>query len=60
MGGIVGDYAPDVPYWAADWGPAPAATCADVHSWYPQGSLPTGPVEVVQYGVGEYDEDYAC
>ncbi len=60
---IVGLYAPDVPYWAADWGPAPAATCDDVHSWFPVSAgyhLPTGPVELVQYGVGAYDEDYAC
>ncbi len=59
-GGIVGDYTPDVPYWAADWGPSPAATCSDLHSVWSTVPLPSGPVEIVQYGVGEYDEDYAC
>jgi len=61
--GIVGGYTPAVPYWAADWGPSPAATCGDIHSKW--AGLPTGPVEIVQYGIGvvngtEYDEDYAC
>ena len=63
--GIVGDYEPAVPYWAADWGPAPAATCGDIHSKFRAGPACTGPVEIVQYGIGvvngtEYDEDYAC
>jgi hypothetical protein len=57
-GGIVGGWSPAVPYWAADWGPAPTATCTSVHQWY-QG-LPSGPVVLVQYGVGTWDEDYAC
>jgi hypothetical protein len=57
--GIVGDYSPAVPYWAADWGPAPSTTCTSVHQWFP-GALPSGPVVMVQYGVGTWDEDYAC
>ena len=56
--GIVGNYTPAVPYWAADWGPPPATTCASVHQWF--SGLPTGPVVMVQYGVGTWDEDYAC
>jgi hypothetical protein len=55
---LVGNYQPAVPYWVADWGPAPATTCADVDSWY--GGLPTGPVEIVQYQSNTYDDDYAC
>ncbi|MGB7052797.1 MAG: hypothetical protein WBG41_14620 [Acidimicrobiales bacterium] len=52
-------YQPDVPYWVADWGPNPAATCADVHSWY--GDLPSGPVQIVQYAsTNNTDYDYAC
>ena len=56
---MVGSYRPAVAYWAADWGPASSTTCASVHQWYP-GLLPTGPVVMVQYGVGTWDEDYAC
>jgi len=55
---IVGNYTPSVPYWAADWGPAPSTTCTSVHQQW--SGLPTGPVTLVQYGVGTYDEDYAC
>jgi hypothetical protein len=51
-------YRPNVPYWVADWGPAPSTTCADVHQWY--GDLPAGPVEIVQYASNTYDDDYAC
>ncbi len=51
-------YRPDVPYWVADYGPNPATTCADVHSWY--GDLPSGPVQIVQYASNTYDDDYAC
>jgi hypothetical protein len=57
--GIVGsNYQPAVPYWAADYGPPPATTCADIHSKW--SGLPSGPVQMVQYGSGEFDEDYAC
>jgi len=56
--GIVGNYTPAVPYWAADWGPPAATTCTSVHQWFR--GLPTGPVVLVQYGVGTWDEDYAC
>jgi hypothetical protein len=68
--GIVGNYQPSVPYWAADWlqPPSGPGSCADIpkqiaaHNY----KLPTGPVEVVQYNSpsndssATYDEDYAC
>jgi hypothetical protein len=56
--GIVGTYRPSAPYWAADWGIDPATTCGNVRTKYPD--LPTGPVQIVQYGSGTYDLDYAC
>jgi hypothetical protein len=66
---IVGSYQPAVPYWAADWGLNPATTCTNVKSKY--SGLPTGPVQLVQYGSPSvptsyggmsttYDDDYAC
>ena len=39
--GIVGNYSPAVPYWAADWEINPATTCGNVHSIY--AGLPEGP-----------------
>ncbi len=57
-GSFVGSWEPAVPYWAADWGPAPQTTCAAVHSWY--SPLPAGPVEIVQYASNTFDDDYAC
>jgi hypothetical protein len=68
--GIVGNYTPAVPYWAADWGPNPTTTCTGVKSQY--SGLPAGPVQMVQYssptppsnpygGMNTaYDDDYAC
>jgi hypothetical protein len=67
--GIVGNYAPAVPYWAADWGIDPAVTCQNVQSAY--SGLPSGPVQIVQYSSPSaptphggmstaYDDDYAC
>ena len=69
--GIVGNYQPAVPYWAASWGPPPANTCANVRSLFPTAKLPTGPVQLVQYSSPSYatpaggmdtayDNDYAC
>jgi hypothetical protein len=69
--GVVGSYAPPVPYWAASWGVDPANTCANVRSLFPSAQLPTGPVQIVQYSspsfplsVGgmdtNFDDDYAC
>ena len=66
---LVGNYQPAVPYWAADWQIDPATTCSNVHSVY--SGLPTGPVQMVQYGSPSfpyslggmstaYDDDYAC
>ena len=66
---LVGHYRPAVPYWAADWGLPPTATCGTVQSTYP--GLPTGPVQIVQYSAPSspfalggldttYDNDYAC
>jgi hypothetical protein len=57
-GGIVGNYAPAVPYWPADWGIDPATTCSNIHSLY--SGLPTGPVQIVQYASNQFDQDYAC
>ncbi len=61
---IVGDYQPSVPYWMADWlsPPSGPGTCGTVPTWEAQEQLPTGPVEIVQYGddVDGADGDYAC
>ncbi len=69
--GIVGDYAPRVPYWAASWGVNPATTCANVRSQFASATLPAGPVQLVQYSSPSFalsdggmdtafDDDYAC
>ncbi len=59
---IVGDYQPDVPYWMADYlePPSGPASCADYARWASQQRLPFGPLEIVQYGSAEFDEDYSC
>ncbi len=59
---IVGDYQPDIPYWMADYldPPSGPASCADYARWFAQERLPFGPLEVVQYGSAQYDEDYSC
>ncbi len=68
---IVGDYQPEVPYWAADWDINPAVTCQNVRSQIPGALLPAGPVQIVQYSSPSfpypdggmstnYDNDYAC
>jgi hypothetical protein len=61
---IVGTFQPAVPYWMADWlsPPSGPGTCATVPSWQAKEQLPTGPVEIVQYGddINGADGDYAC
>jgi hypothetical protein len=59
---IVGDYEPDVPYWMADYlePPSGPSTCADYARWASRAQLPSGPLQVVQYGSARFDEDYAC
>jgi hypothetical protein len=61
---IVGNYQPSIPYWMADWlSPASGpGTCADVANQQSKHMLPTGPVEIVQYGnsINGADGDYAC
>jgi hypothetical protein len=61
---IVGNYAPDVPYWMADYlaSPSGPGSCADYNNWKnkPNVELPSGPLEVVQYNSTQYDDDYAC
>jgi len=66
---LVGNYQPAVPYWAADWGLPPTATCGNVQSIHP--GLPTGPVQIIQFSAPSssfalggldttFDNDYAC
>jgi hypothetical protein len=61
---IVGNYQPAVPYWMANWltPPSGPGTCATVPTWQAKEQLPTGPVQIVQYGnnVNGADGDYAC
>jgi hypothetical protein len=60
---IVGDYAPSVPYWMADYLPSPSGpgSCADYQNWVTNhGAQLPGPPEVVQYNSLQYDMDYAC
>ena len=58
-----------MPYWAADWGPAPGHHLPDVHDAVLGAAGragPDGPVQlagpVVAYGGMDtaYDDDYAC
>ena len=61
--GIVGNYAPDVPYWMADYlsSPSGPGSCADYSNWVQNhGAQLPGPPILVQYNSQEYDEDYAC
>jgi len=59
---IVGNYAPSVPYWMADYLPAPSGpgSCADYSNWVAQGKVLPGPPQIVQYNSAQFDEDYAC
>jgi hypothetical protein len=59
---IVGDYAPSVPYWMADYLPSPSGpgSCADYNNWASNGAQLPGPPEIVQYNSAQFDEDYAC
>jgi hypothetical protein len=59
---IVGSYAPSVPFWMADYLPAPSGpgSCADYSNWVAQGAHLPGPPQIVQYNSAQFDEDYAC
>ncbi|HWE66723.1 MAG TPA: hypothetical protein VG298_08770 [Acidimicrobiales bacterium] len=61
---IVGNYQPSAPYWMADWlnTPSGPGTCGDVANQRAKHQLPTGPVNLVQYGdnINGADGDYAC
>ncbi len=67
---IVGNYAPSVPYWMADYlnPPSGPGSCADYSNWVNNhGAQLPGPPEIVQYfsgpvggSSGNYDDDYAC
>ncbi len=50
--GIVGNYQPPVPYWAADWGINPATTCQNVKSLYSGAARrpgADGPVQLAEH-----------
>jgi hypothetical protein len=67
---IVGNYAPSVPYWMADYQNSPSGpgSCADYSNWVNNhGAVLPGPPQIVQYfsgpvpgSPGNYDDDYAC
>jgi hypothetical protein len=59
---IVGNYAPSVPYWMADYlsSPSGPGSCADYSRWVGMGKQLPGPPEIVQYNSAQFDEDYAC
>ena len=59
---IVGNYAPSVPYWMADYlhSPSGPGSCADYYNWVAKGQNLPGPPEIVQYNSAQFDEDYAC
>jgi hypothetical protein len=66
---IVGNYAPSVPYWMADYlsSPSGPGSCADYSRWVAMGKQLPGPPQIVQYfsgpvpnSPGNYDDDYAC
>jgi hypothetical protein len=59
---IVGNYAPSVPYWMADYlaSPSGPGSCADYNNWVAKGKQLPGPPEIVQYNSAQFDEDYAC
>jgi hypothetical protein len=60
--GIVGNYAPSVPYWMADYlaSPSGPGSCADYANQVAMGANLPGPPEIVQYNSAQFDEDYAC
>ena len=67
---IVGNYAPSVPYWMADYlaSPSGPGSCADYSNWVVNhGAHLPSPPQIVQYfsgpvpgSPGDYDDDYAC
>jgi hypothetical protein len=59
---IVGNYAPSVPYWMADYlgNPSGPGSCADYSRWVSMGKHLPGPPQIVQYDSQTFDEDYAC
>ncbi len=59
---LVGSYAPSTPLWLAWYTGNPQQNCATGMAYAAaHGShLPTGGLQITQYGVGTYDEDYAC
>lgn len=59
---ILGNYAPSVPYWMADYlnSPSGPATCADYYNWVAKGQNLPGYPEIVQYNSAQFDEDYSC
>jgi hypothetical protein len=59
---IVGNYAPSVPYWMADYlgSPSGPGSCADYYNWVAKGKVLPGYPEIVQYNSEQFDEDYAC
>ena len=60
---IVGNYAPSVPYWMADYlsSPSGPGSCADYSNWVNNhGAHLPGPPQIVQYNSAQYDDDYAC
>ena len=59
---IVGNYAPSVPFWMADYlsPPSGPGSCADYANWVATGKQLPGPPEIVQYNSAQFDEDYAC
>jgi hypothetical protein len=60
--GIVGNYAPSVPFWMADYlnSPSGPGSCADYNNWVAKGKVLPGPPQIVQYNSEQFDEDYAC
>jgi hypothetical protein len=60
--GILGNYAPSVPYWMADYlgSPSGPGSCADYYNWVARGQNLPGYPEIVQYNSAQFDEDYAC
>jgi hypothetical protein len=60
--GILGNYAPSVPYWMADYlsSPSGPGSCADYANWVAKGQHLPSPPQIVQYNSAQFDEDYAC
>ena len=61
---IVGNYAPSVPYWMADYlsSPSGPGSCADYSNWVNNhgAHLPSPPADRAVQQRAQYDEDYAC